>query len=152
MTGALNNTDNTINFVCIWDATTSQLGRAAFVHHLVFPGSTLVIAPSVLDMFSFDEELGLYLPLFSTTEATVAHYAQVFYEMTVELLALSNPPKVIFTDLVGVDCLSWTAVSGDATVQFWADSTMGADICPPIKTISVGELTFLLFCGFFYAR
>ena len=118
----LNNTGNSLKIICIWDATNGQLGRAAFAHHIMFPADTLVVTPSILDLFTFDEEVGIYFPLFSTVEAAVAYYAQAFNDVVLELLALPVPPQVIFTDLVGVDTLTWAPVFGDATVQAWADS------------------------------
>ena len=49
--GRLNGTNNTMDFTQIWDGATRDLGRAAFAHHLVFPEDTLVIVPSILDLF-----------------------------------------------------------------------------------------------------
>ena len=119
---SLNDTLNTIRITCIWDATTEQLGRAAFSHHLVFPSDILVVAPSILDVFSYDEEARLCLPRFSTTDAAVAHYVQTLNAISLELMSLPVPPQVIFSDLVGVDTLTWPAAFGDAVVQMWVDS------------------------------
>ena len=91
----LNDTSNSVEIICIWDATTGQLGRAAFAHHLVYPTDTLVVTPSILDLFTFDREVGLYLPLFFTVEVAVAHYSQTFNNIIMELLALPVPPQVI---------------------------------------------------------
>ena len=117
----INDTGNSVEIICIWDATTGQLGRAAFAHHLVYPTDMIVVTPSILDLFTFDREIGLYLPLFSTAETAVAHYAQTLNTVLMELLALSVPPQVIFVDLVGVDTLAWAPMFGDFSVQAWAD-------------------------------
>ena len=81
----------------------------------------IVVTPSIFDLFTFDREIGLYLPLFSTVETAVAHYAQTLNTVLMELLALPVPPQVIFADLVGVDTLAWAPVFGDFSVQAWAD-------------------------------
>ena len=106
----INDTGNSVEVICIWDATTGQLGRAAFAHHLVYPTDIVVVTPSILDLFTFNREVGLYLPLFSTVENAVAHYAQTLNTVLMELLALPVPLKVIFADLVGVDTLAWAPV------------------------------------------
>ena len=82
----------------------------------------LVVAPSILDVFSYDEEAMLYLSRFSNTDAAVAHYAQTLNAISLELMSLPVPPQVIFSDLVGVDTLTWAAAFGDAAVQMWVDS------------------------------
>ena len=115
----LNETGNTVDFVQIWDATTRELGGAAFAHHAVYPGDTLVVVPSVLNLLSWDEEVGLYLPFFSSVEAAVASFAETFHDILVNLLSVPVPCRIIFTDLVGVDCLNWALVT-----QHWVDSVV----------------------------
>ena len=119
-----NETGNTIDFVQLWDSTTRELGRAAFAHHVVYPQDTLVIVPSILDLFSWDEEVDLYLPFFSSVEAAVGSFAETFHDILVNLWSVPVSCRIIFTDLVGVDCLNWALVSGDAATQLWLDSVV----------------------------
>ena len=113
----INDTGNSVEVICTWDATTGQLGRAAFAHHLVYPTDMVVVTPSILDLFTFDREVGRYIPLFSTVEAAVDHFTQTISTVLTELLSLPAPPRVIFADLVGVDTLAWAPVFGDFAVQ-----------------------------------
>ena len=117
----INDSGNTVEVICIWDAATGQLGRAAFAHHLVYPTDVVVVTPSILDLFTFDREVGLYIPWFSTVEAAVDHYTQTISTVLTELLSLPAPPRVIFADLVGVDTLVWAPVFGDFAVQALTD-------------------------------
>ena len=117
----INDSGNTVEVICIWDAATGQLGRAAFAHHLVYPTDVVVVTPSILDLFTFDREVGLYIPWFATVEAAVEHYTQTISTVLTELLSLPAPPRVIFADLVGVDTLVWAPVFGDFAVQALTD-------------------------------
>ena len=47
----INDTGNSVEVICSWDATTGQLGRAAFAHHLVYPTDMVVVTPRILDLF-----------------------------------------------------------------------------------------------------
>ena len=67
-----NLTDNTVEFVIREDLTTRELGGLAFAHHVIYPEDTLVVVPGVLDMFTWDDEVHCYLPLYSLVEAAVA--------------------------------------------------------------------------------
>ena len=117
----INDSGNSVEVICIWDAATGQLGQAAFAHHLVYPTDVVVVTPSILDLFTFDREVGLYIPWFATVEAAVEHYTQTISTTLTELLSLPAPPRVIFADLVGVDTLVWAPVFGDFAVQALTD-------------------------------
>ena len=117
----INDSGNNVEVSCIWDAATGQLGRAAFAHHLVYPTDVVVVVVSILDLFNFDREVGLYIPWFTTVEAAVEHYVQTISHVLTELLSLPATPRVIFADLVGVDTLAWTPAFGDFAVQALAD-------------------------------
>ena len=69
-----NDTRHTIEFCFVREATTRELGRAAFAHHLVWPLHVLIVVPSVLDLFTWDDELHLYIPFFVTPDAAVAAF------------------------------------------------------------------------------
>ena len=120
--GRLNGTNNTMDFTQIWDGATRDLGRAAFAHHLVFPEDTLVIVPSILDLFNWDQQVGRYLPYFSSVDVAVASFAQALRDILTNLMAVPVPCRVVFTDLVGVDCLTWAPIAGDAILQRWIDA------------------------------
>ena len=117
----INDSGNSVEVNCIWDAATGQLGQAAFAHHLVYPTDVVVVVPSILDLFNFDREVGLYIPWFTTVEAAVEHYTQIISHVLTELLSLPATPRVIFADLVGVDTLVWTPAFGDFAVQALTD-------------------------------
>ena len=117
----INDSGNNVEVNCIWDAATGQLGQAAFAHHLVYPTDVVVVVVSILDLFNFDREVGLYIPWFTTVEAAVDHYVQTISHVLTELLSLPATPRVIFADLVGVDTLAWTPAFGDFAVQALAD-------------------------------
>ena len=119
-----NFTDHTIDFVIIEDATTRELGGAAFSHHLVYPGDFLVLVPGVLDLFTWGNELKLYLPLYSTVEAAVAALAVCYHDILVNLLTIPIPCQLSITDMVGFDTLTWTQTPGDAVVQEWLDTVV----------------------------
>ena len=93
-----------------------------FAHHLVFPGDTLVIVPSILDLFNWDRQVGRYLPYFSSVDVAVASFAQALHDILVNLMAVPIPCSVVFTDLVGLDCLTWAPIAGDIILQRWIDA------------------------------
>ena len=88
----INDSGNNVEVNCIWDAATGQLGRAAFAHHLVYPTDVVVVVVSILDLFNFDREVGLYIPWFTTVEAAVEHYVQTISHVLTELLSLPATP------------------------------------------------------------
>ena len=116
-----NLTANTLELCIGEDLTTQELGGWAFAHHLLHPEDFLVVVPSPLDMFTWDEEVGIYLPLFSSAEATIAAYGQWFDGIVTNLLAHPIPSRIIITDLVGFDSISWADTPGDVAMQDWLD-------------------------------
>ena len=113
--------DNTLELCVGEDLTTQELGGRAFAHHLLYPEDWLVVVPSPLDLFSWDEEVGLYLPLFSSAEAAIAAYGQWFDGIVTNLLAHPAPSRIIITDLVGFDSIFWEQTPGDIAMQDWVD-------------------------------
>ena len=99
----MNMTDNTVAFVVMEEATTRKLGGAAFAHHLIWPADFLVVVPSILDLFSWDDEIGLYLPFYSSVAAAMAAMAECFHEIVVDLLTVPIPCQIIVADMVGLD-------------------------------------------------
>ena len=73
----VNMTDNTVSFVVMEEATTRELGGAAFAHHLIWPADSLVVVPSVLDLFSWDDEIGLYLPFYSSVVIFISDWTVI---------------------------------------------------------------------------
>ena len=112
-----NNSGNTIEFCMLWEATTLGLGRAAFAHHVLWPQHTLVIVPSVLDLFTWGDEINTFLPFFTTVNAAVAAFVETFAEITTSLFSVHVPCRVVFADLVGFDTLTWSDVAGSYHIQ-----------------------------------
>ena len=98
-----NLTDNTLELCVGEDLTTQELGGRAF---------------------SWDEEVGLYLPLFSSAEAAIAAYGQWFDGIIINLLAHPAPSRIIITDLVGFDSVFWEHTPGDTVMQDWVDQVV----------------------------
>ena len=119
-----NLTDNTLELCVGEDLTTQELGGRAFAHHLLYPEDWLVVVPSPLDLFTWDEEVGLYLPLFSSAEAAIAAYGQWFDGIIINLLAHPAPSRIIITDLVGFDSVFWEHTPGDTVMQDWVDQVV----------------------------
>ena len=119
-----NMTDNTVSFMVMEEATTRELGGAAFAHHLIWPTDSLVVVPSVLDLFSWDDEIGLYLPFYSSVAAAVAAMAECFHDIVVGLLTVPVPCQITVADMVGLDTMTWSETPGDATVQDWIDGVV----------------------------
>ena len=119
-----NLTDNTIEFVIREDLTTRELGGLAFAHHVIYPEDTLVVVPGVLDMFTWDDEVRCYLPLYASVEAAVTAYGVCFDDILINLLAAPLPYNIIVTDLVGMDTITWDETPGDSTVQDWVDAVV----------------------------
>ena len=119
-----NLTDNTLELCVGEDLTTQELGGRAFAHHLLYPEDWLVVVPSPLDLFSWDEEVGLYLPLFSSAEAAIAAYGQWFDGIVINLLAHpSSPSDPKSTSHAG----PWTVSCTSMTIgHFTTDSSPGA--------------------------
>ena len=86
---------HTLEFYIIEDATTRELGGAAYAHHLLFPQDYLILVPGVLDLFSWDDDVHLYLPLYSTVEAAVAAMSALFDVILLNLLTV--PAECRFT-------------------------------------------------------
>ena len=116
-----NLTANTLELCVGEDLTTQELGGRAFAHHLLHPEDWLVVVPSPLDMFSWDEEVGIYLPLFSSAEVAIAAYGQWFDGIVNNLLAHPVPSRIIIADLVGFDSIFWAETPGDVAMQDWLD-------------------------------
>ena len=116
-----NLTANTLELCVGEDLTTQELGGWAFAHHLLHPEDFLVVVPSPLDMFTWDEEVGIYLPLFSSAEAAIAAYGQWFDGIVTNLLAHPISIRIIITDLVGFDSIFWADTPGDVVMQDWLD-------------------------------
>ena len=112
-----NDTRHTIEFCVVWEATTRELGRTAFAHHLVWPLHVLVVVPSVLDLFTWDEELHLFIPFFVTPDAAVAAFEVVLQEVVANCFAPRVPCQLVFADLVGLDTFAWLDVVGTHQVQ-----------------------------------
>ena len=120
-----NLTANTLELCVGEDLTTQELGGWAFAHHLLHPEDFLVVVPSPLDMFTWDEEVGIYLPLSSSAEAAIAAYGQWFDGIVTNLLAHPIPSRIIITDLVGFDSIFWADTPGDVAMQDWLDLVVG---------------------------
>ena len=116
-----NLTSNTIEFIIGEDLTTRELGGWAFAHHLLHPTDTLVVVPGALDMWTWDEDMGIYLPLYSSAAAAIAAYSHTFDDIVANLLAHPVPCRVIVADLVGFDSITWSDSPGDAAIQDWLD-------------------------------
>ena len=112
-----NDTRHTIEFCVVREATTRELGRAAFAHHLVWPLHVLVVVPSVLDLFTWDEELHLFIPFFVTPDAAVAAFEVDLQEVVTNCFSPRVPCQLVFADLVGLDTLAWLDVVGTHQVQ-----------------------------------
>ena len=119
--GRFNVTANTIELFIGEDLSTRELGGWAFAHHLLHPEDLLVVVPAPLDMFTWDEEMNIYLPLYSSAEAVIAAYGQCFDRVVTNLLAHPIPSRIIITDLAGFDSITWTDSPGDAAMQDWLD-------------------------------
>ena len=112
-----NDTRHTIEFCFVREATTRELGRAAFAHHLVWPLHVLIVVPSVLDLFTWDDDLHLYIPFFVTPDAAVASFEADLQEVITNCFAPRVPCQLVFADLVGLDTLAWVDVVGTHQVQ-----------------------------------
>ena len=107
--------DNTLEFYIIEDATTQELGGAAYAHHLLFPRDYLILVPGVLDLFSWDDGVHLYLPLYSTVEAAVAAMSALF---------CSFDCRFSIADMVGLDTITWAETPGNTAIQEWLNSAV----------------------------
>ena len=105
-----NDTRHTIEFCFVRDATTRELGRAAFAHHLVWPLHVLIVVPSVLDLFTWDDELHLYIPFFVTPDAAVAAFEADLQEVITNCFAPRVPCQLVFlrTWWVWIPLPGWT--------------------------------------------
>ena len=98
-----NHTGNTLEFTLLWEATTRDLGRAAFTHHLNYPEDTLVIVPSIVDVLTWDDVRGAYVPFYTSSTAAVTAFAEAFHDIVVTIYFPPAPCRLIFTDVVGLN-------------------------------------------------
>ena len=117
-----NHTGNTLEFTLLWEATTRDLGRAAFTHHLNYPEDTLVIVPSIVDVLTWDDVRGAYVPFYTSSTAAVTAFAEAFHDIVVTLYFPPAPCRLIFTDVVGLNSFVWTGIIGGQLVQDWIHS------------------------------
>ena len=115
--------DNTLEFYIIEDATTQELGGAAYAHHLLFPRDYLILVPRVLDL-SWDDGVHLYLPLYSTVEAAVAAMSALFDGVLLNLLTVPADCRFSIADMVGLDTITWAETPGDTAIQEWLNSAV----------------------------
>ena len=80
-----------------------------------------MVVPGALDMWTWDEDMGIYLPLYLSAEAAIAAYSHTFDDIVANLLAHPVPCRVIVADLVGFDSITWSDSPGDAAIQDWLD-------------------------------
>ena len=119
-----NTTDNVTEIFCVWDATTNDLGEAAYTHRQISPEDVIIIVPSLFDLLTWDEALSLYVPYFVTREATVAAFARTVHGIVADLMSGPDPRHVIMADMVGADLTRWPLVSADLRTQDWLDDVI----------------------------
>ena len=115
---------HTLEFYIIEDATTQELGRAAYAHHLLFPTDYLILIPGALDLFSWDDNVQLYLPLYSSVEAAVAAMSALFDNILLDLLTVPTVCRLSIADIVGLDTILWEDTPGDTAIQEWLNSAI----------------------------
>ena len=115
---------HTLEFYIIEDATTQELGRAAYAHHLLFPADYLILIPGALDLFSWDDDVQLYLPLYSSVEAAVAAMSALFDNILLDLLTVPAVCRLSIADMVGLDTILWEDTPGDTAIQEWLNSAI----------------------------
>ena len=116
--------DDTLEFYIIEDATTRDLSGAAYAHHLLFPRDYLISVPGVLDLFSWDDGVHLYLPLYSTVEAAVAAMSALFDVVLLNLLTVPADCRFSIADMVGLDTITWAETPSDTAIQEWLNSAV----------------------------
>ena len=115
---------HTLEFYIIEDATTQELGGAAYAHHLLFPADYLILIPGALDLFSWDDDVQLYLPLYSSVEAAVAAMSALFDNILLDLLTVPTVCRLSIVDMVGLDTILWEDTPGDTAIQEWLNSAI----------------------------
>ena len=115
---------HTLEFYIIEDATTQELGGAAYAHHLLFPADYLILIPGALDLFSWDDDVQLYLPLYSSVEAAVAAMSALFDNILLDLLTVPTVCRLSIADMVGLDTILWEDTPGDTAIQEWLNSAI----------------------------
>ena len=106
------------------DATTQELGGAASAHHLLFPADYLIIIPGALDLFTWDDDVRLYLPLYSSVDAAVAAMSALYDNILMDLLTIPTVCRFCMADMVGLDTILWDDTPGDTAIQEWLNSTI----------------------------
>ena len=86
-----NHSGNILEFIILWDATTQDLGRAAFAHHMDHPDHSLIIVPSIVDLFTWDEVRGGYIPYYASSTAAVTAFAEALHDIVVTLFLSPAP-------------------------------------------------------------
>ena len=115
---------HTLEFYIIEDATTQELGGAAYAHHLLFPTDYLILIPGALDLFTWDDDVRLYLPLYSSVDAAVAAMSALFDNILMDLLTVPTVCRLCIADMVGLDTILWEDTPGDTAIQEWLNSTI----------------------------
>ena len=115
---------HTLEFYIIEDATTQELGGAAYAHHLLFPADYLILIPGALDLFTWDDDVQLYLPLYSSVEAAVAAMSALFDNILLDLLTVPTVCRLSIADIVGLDTILWEDTPGDTAIQEWLNSAI----------------------------
>ena len=119
-----NHSGNTLEFIILWDATTRNLGRAAFAHHMDYPDHSLIIVPSIVDLFTWDEMRGGYIPYYSSSTAAVTAFAEALYNIVVTLYLPPAPCRLIFAHIVGLNTFTWPDVLEGQLNQDWIHSVV----------------------------
>ena len=115
---------HTLEFYIVEDATTQELGGAAYAHHLLFPADYLIIIPGALDLFTWDDDVRLYLPLYSSVDAAVAAMSALYDNILMDLLTIPTVCRFCMADMVGLDTILWDDTPGDTAIQEWLNSTI----------------------------
>ena len=115
---------HTLEFYIVEDATTQELGGAAYAHHLLFPANYLIIIPGALDLFTWDDDVRLYLPLCSSVDAAVAAMSALYDNILMDLLTVPTVCRLCMADMVGLDTILWDDTPGDTAIQEWLNSTI----------------------------
>ena len=115
---------HTLEFYIIEDATTRELGGAAYAHHLLFPQDYLILVPGARDLFSWDNDVQLYLPLYSSVEAAVAAMSALVDTILLDLLTVPAVCRLSIADMVGLDTVLWEDTPGDTAIQEWLNSAI----------------------------
>ena len=115
---------HTLEFYIVEDATTQELGGAAYAHHLLFPADYLIVIPGALDLFTWDDDVRLYLPLYSSVDAAVAAMSALYDNILMDLLTIPTVCRFCMADMVGLDTVLWDDTPGDTAIQEWLNSTI----------------------------